>query len=245
MPDRRALLTVLSLAAMPRPAWSEPFSVRAADGVVVAADLRRAAAPRRGTILLFHMAGDNRGEYDPIAPRLNAAGFDTIATDQRSGGTAHGRRNETAERVGRDPGYAAALPDLEAALAQARGQGGRVAVWGSSYSAALAFVLAARHPGEVACVLAFSPGEYIGGTSIRAAAARVACPVFVTSASDRGEEQAAAAILAASPAVLKRQHRAASRLHGSASLGPANRAGAEDNWKAVLAFLDAAMPREG
>ena len=216
--------------------------MRAGDGVIVSADARRAGGKRRGTILLFHMAGVNRGEYDPIAPRLNAAGFDTLATDQRSGGAAYGRRNETADRLGRDPGYAAALPDLEAALAWVADKGGPVLAWGSSYTAALVFVLAARHPGALAGVLAFSPGEYLTGINVRGAAERVTCPVFVTSASDRGEESAAAAILAASPAPLKRHYRARSGLHGSATLRADNRTGAEENWSQVLAFLDAVLP---
>jgi len=184
--------------------------------------------------------GTNHGEYDPIAPHLNRLGFDTLAIDQRSGGTAFGHRNETAERVGRDPGYLAALPDLEAAFAWAQTQKTPVIVWGSSYSAALVFVLASRHPGAIAALLAFSPGEYIGGISIRSAAGKVACPVFATSADDSGEEAAAAAILAASPASSKQQVRSPGGVHGSSTL---RRANAEDVWHAVESFLDRAVPR--
>jgi len=38
------------------------------------------------SILLCHQAGFNMHEYDEIAPKLNALGFNCIAVDQRSGG---------------------------------------------------------------------------------------------------------------------------------------------------------------
>jgi alpha-beta hydrolase superfamily lysophospholipase len=221
------------------------LSLRAEDGVEVTGELRKTAPPKRGTVLLFHQAGTNFAEYAPIAPRLVTVGFDTLAIDQRSGGTAYGRRNETVARIGHDPGYGAALPDLEATFAYARkdNAGDPILLWGSSYSASFVFLLAAAHPGEVAALLAFSPGEYISGTSIRAAAAKVTCPVFVTSASNPEEESAAAAIFGAVTAKLKRQYRPQNGVHGSATLrADRNPAGAEANWQAVIAFLDAAVP---
>jgi len=51
-------------------------------------------------------------------------------------------------------------------------------VWGSSYSAALVFLLAARHPGDVNGVVAFSPGEYLSkGTAVRDAARKAEVPL--------------------------------------------------------------------
>jgi len=236
---RRTLFLAAVSAVAAVPASAAPPPLQAADGVHIAAAHQIAAGTRRGIVLLFHQAGTNHGEYDPIAPRLNRMGFDTLAIDQRSGGTAFGHRNETAERVGRDPGYLAAMPDLEAAFTWAQTQKVPVIVWGSSYSAALVFLLAARHPRAIAAVLAFSPGEYIGGVSIRSAAGKVACPVFATSADDPSEEAAAAAILAASPSPLKRQIRSPGGVHGSSTL---RRANAEDVWRAVDAFLNQAVP---
>jgi alpha-beta hydrolase superfamily lysophospholipase len=233
-----SLLTMLP--AFARAAAPEAVTFRAADGVVVHGDLYRPAGAPRGVLLLFHQAGANRLEYAPIAPKLAALGWIALAIDQRSGGDLFGGRNLTAASVRGDPGYLAALPDLEAALGFARAQwpGVRPAVWGSSYSAALVFLLAARHPAEVSAVLAFSPGEYLPGASVRAAAAHVAVPIYVTSASDPEEEQAAAAILAASPAAGKRQARAKIGVHGSATLRPdVNPRGAEANFGDVDAFL--------
>jgi len=241
---RRRTLPFLAGLAVPQAASAVPERLEAADGVALSAEFTLTATARsRGTILLFHMAGSNRGEYAAIAPELARRGFATLAIDQRSGGDAFGQRNETAAAVGRDPGYRAALPDLEAALGWARARGGpdRVLVWGSSYSAALVFLLAAARP--VSAVLAFSPGEYLRGASVRDAAARVSCPVFVTADADPTEEAAAAAILAAVPGSPKRQHRPQAGAHGSSILrADRNPRGAAAAWAAVGAFLDEVAP---
>jgi alpha-beta hydrolase superfamily lysophospholipase len=232
------------LPAFARAAAPEPVNFPAADGVVVHGDLYRPGGPPRGVLLLFHQAAASRAEYAPIAPKLAALGWLALAIDQRSGGGYFGGHNLTAAGVRGDQGYMAALPDLEAALAFARAQwpAWRPAVWGSSYSAALVFLLAARHQADISAVLAFSPGEYLSGASVAAAAARVAVPIYVTSASDPDEVSAAAEILAASPAKVKRQHRAAVGVHGSATLrADSNTAGAEANFADVTGWL-AALP---
>ena len=124
-----------------------------------------------------------------------------------------------------------------AALAWGKKQGTPVILWGSSYSAALVFGIAADP--AVKAVLAFSPGEYLGDDAPVAAAARqIKAPIFVTSASDVGEILAANAILAASPATTKQQHVPATGVHGSSTLIlKRNPTGAAANWTEVLAFL--------
>jgi dienelactone hydrolase len=240
MPSRFVLaLLFILLPQLARAA--EPVTFPAFDGVMVHADLYRPQGKPRGVLLLFHQAGSSRAEYIPIAPKLAALGWLALAVDQRSGGSYFGGRNLTAAGVRGESSYLAALPDLEAALAWSRVQwpAFRPAAWGSSYSAALVFLLAARHPADVSAVLAFSPGEYLSGASVRAAAAHVTAPIYVTSASDADEEEAAAAILVASPATVKRQDRAKSGVHGSATLRPdANPEGAAANFAAVAGWLD-------
>lgn len=250
MTHRRTILALapiaLAGAAPVRARAAETVTLRAADGLAVQGTSTEALRnPPRGTVLLFHMAGSNRAEYAPIAPALARRGFASLAIDQRSGGAAFGARNETAGAFGRDPGYLAALPDLEAALAWARASGdGRILLLGSSYSAALVFLLAARHPKAVAAVMAFSPGEYLRGASVREAAARLTCPVFVASAADSAEIAAARAILAAAhgadPAV---QHVPEAGPHGASLLRPdRNPRGAEAAWRALDRFLEVASP---
>lgn len=243
---RRDIAMLAAGSLLPGLAMAAPVGLRAADGLAVTGEtLSAARTPARGMVLLFHMAGSNLGEYATIAPALTRRGFDTLAIDQRSGGAGWGRRNETAARLPRDPGFIAALPDLEAALAHARERQprGRVLVVGSSYSAALVFLLAARAGPAVSAVLAFSPGEYLSGVSVRAAASRVACPVFVSQDSDGSEEAAAAAILAVVPGSPKRQFRPVAGAHGASILRPdRNPRGAAAAWAAVDAFLDEIAP---
>ena len=233
--------TALLLGAGIGLALAEPVSFPASDGLSVDGDFTAAQGAPNGVILLFHQAGSNHAEYAPIAPRLAALGWSSLAIDQRSGGGLFGHTNTTAARAGRDPGYAAALPDLEGALAYARAKapGQRIVVWGSSYSAALVFVLAAKHPDDIAGVLAFSPGEYIAGMSISAAAAKIRVPIFVTSASDRDEEHEAAHIIGASPANIKVDYVPSHGVHGSSTLREdRNPSGMAENWRAVQGFLD-------
>lgn len=212
-----------------------PITLTAADGVKVAGLYYRAPRPK-ALILLFHQADSSKAEYATIAPRLVAAGYNALAIDQRSGGDLFGP-NETAAALGHSADYAEARRDLEAALTWAKKQGLPVILWGSSYSAALVFRVAADP--AVDAVLAFSPGEYLGdGAPVATAARKLKAPIFVTSASDAGEIAAAKAILDASPATAKKQHIPATGVHGSSTLIPdRNPAGAGANWDAVLAFL--------
>ena len=166
----------LAAAGVAHAAGGEPVVLRAADGVTVYGEVWRAAGAKPPLIVAFHQAESSSAEYAPIAPRLVAAGFTVLAIDQRSGDGAFGGSNRTAAALGRAASYDEALPDLAAALAWAKAdaKGAPVIVWGSSYSAALAFVLAAAHPGDVDAIVAFSPGEYLAGKqTVRSAAAKL------------------------------------------------------------------------
>ncbi len=241
----RGLILVISLVS--GACGLGPVSARAAEPVTLTADDGLAvygtytpARTAKALVLLFHQAGSGRGEYATIAPRLAAQGFASLAIDQRVGGSLFGR-NQTAAGVKGPATYADAERDLKAALAWANGKNLPVVLWGSSYSAALVFVLAAENPGKVAAVLAFSPGEYLGGDSrVRTAAARVSVPVFVTTAQDADEVAAARTILAAAPARTKVQFiPVRGGIHGSSTLiASRNRSGAPAVWQAISSFLD-------
>jgi dienelactone hydrolase len=237
----RSIAGLLLMLAFAGPAVAEPVTLTAADKVKVFATYYGDADKAKPVILLFHQAGSNSGEYATIAPRLNALGFNALALDQRSGGTAWGRDNQTSKALRGNIGFEQALPDLEAALDWARSDGrtGKIVVWGSSYSASLAFLLAAKHPDRIAGLLAFSPGEYFGRRDIvRQAAMKVAVPIFVTSASEAGEIAEAKAIIDAAPAKVKVQYRPKTGIHGSSTLrADRNPYGAAENWQAVEQFL--------
>jgi len=232
----------LVLAVANAGAAAEPVVLRAADGVTVYGQLWRAAGAKPPLVVAFHQAGSSSAEYAPIAPRLVEAGFTVLAIDQRSGGDAFGGTNRTAAALGRAATYDEALPDLAAALAwaQADARGAPVVVWGSSYSAALVFVLAATHPGDVSAIVAFSPGEYLSGKqTVRDAAAKVDVAVWIDQASSADEVARSAAILKAVKASDKHQFNARVKsTHGSSTLrADTNPTGAETHWQAVLAFL--------
>jgi dienelactone hydrolase len=231
-------------ATAPAEKATEPVTLTAADGVKVLGTWYRADNPK-ALILLFHQAGSSSGEYATIAPKLVDLGYSALAIDQRAGGGLFGE-NRTVKALGHEAGYLDAKADLEAALAWAQAKKLPVLLWGSSYSAALVFLVAAERPQGVIGVLAFSPGEYLGNeTMVKAAAAEVQVPVFVTSAKDPKEIAAARAIAGAVHTVgttlfVPQQ----GGVHGSSTLIPSrDPAGAEENWAAVRAFLRRVAPR--
>jgi alpha-beta hydrolase superfamily lysophospholipase len=242
--QKRTFYLLALVAASPLSAAE--LTLQAADGVrIFATETQAQTARPRGTIPLFHQAGSSRHEYDAIASRLAAEGFDTIAIDQRVGGDLFGEDNQTAAALGHEVGYTAALPDLEAALAYAKLKhpGGKILVWGSSYSASLVFLLAAGHPSDIAAVLSFSPGEYFDGVSVAASAARVHVPVFIDTAASAEERSAAAGIYAAVPSAMKQQYRARHGVHGSSTLlHDKDPKGDAENWRAVEGFLAVVAP---
>ncbi len=117
----------------------------------------------------------------------------------------------------------------------------------SSYSAALVFLLAARHPGDVNGVVAFSPGEYLENkTAVRDAARKVEVPVYIDQASGSDEVGQSAQILRAVKSADKQQLLSKSNsTHGSSTLRvDANPAGAETHWMGVLTFLKRCAPTD-
>jgi len=218
----------------------QPITLTASDGVKVHGSFYEAAKPK-ALILLFHQAGSSKDEYATIAPRLLAAGYSALAIDQRSGGELYGP-NETAKALGREADYLEARPDLQAALDWARHQKLPIILWGSSYSSALIFPLAAGDPQGIVALLSFSPGEYFDADKhmIRAAAAKLKVPVLIASTNSQEEVGEADPIMAALP-----KNAANVRLipehavHGSSMLiAKRNPEGAESSWRAVLAFLN-------
>ncbi len=210
------------------------------DGTIVYGDFFAAPGTAHGTILLFHQARSNRGEYATITPDLVKAGYNVLAIDQRAGAAAWNRLNLTAQGASADrTSYTKTLADLQAALTYAAALPARpIIAWGSGYSASLVFLLAAAHPDLVAGVLAFSPAENFAEASVREAASKLKCPVFITSSSDPGEIADAKRLFDAIPAGAKTHFIPQHGLTGSPTLRrEANPRGAAENWTAVQTFL--------
>lgn len=219
------------------PGPARDVELEASDGTVVHGRLYPLTGGPSPIVLLFHQAGSNAGEYEPIAPRLQALGFAALAIDQRSGGKRFGRGNRTVQaRGGESTGFSAAYPDLEAALAWARDQGHpHVLAWGSSYTAALVFRLGVEHGDELTALLAFSPGEYLGrkGMVTEWATQCSSLPIFVTSAASEAAE-----VEAIAKAAKATWYVPAKGVHGSSILRPdRNPAGDEEVWSEVEGFL--------
>lgn len=217
------------------------ITLKASDGVTIFGNLYESPNPR-AMILLFHQADGSKDEYSSIGPRLAAMGYSALAIDQRTGGKQFGE-NETMTKAGlTDPdAFLAAMPDLQAALDWGSAKRLPVIIWGSSYSASLTFPLAVQNPGKVAAILAFSPGEYFPDPKlIRTAAAQVKLPVFITqamTAQELADSKPVFEALSGSDKTLFEAKRGS--FHGSLALSSnLNKAGAEENWQAVAAFLD-------
>jgi alpha-beta hydrolase superfamily lysophospholipase len=213
-------------------------TLHARDGTLIAGLVYEAPNPK-AVVLLFHQAGSSKAEYATIAPRLVSAGYTALAIDQRSGGSLFGP-NETATRLATSASYDQAKPDLVAALDWAKTKHLPVVLWGSSYSAALVFEVAAEHPREVAAVVAFSPGEYLDDShAVARASAHISIPIYVTSSPAPDEVRAAEEIATASPAKIKTQFVPKFGVHGASTLiADRDPKGASENWAHVLAFLD-------
>lgn len=226
---------------------AEPLQVdfRTSDNLRIYGDLYESHKGKSAPIiLLFHQAGgDARGEYSGIAARLVDVGYNVLAVDQRSGGDRFGGTNRTvAELQGQEFGYCDVYPDLEAALRFVREKnfGGPLAAWGSSYSAALVFQLAAKNPTEVDAVLGFSPasgkpladcdpGDYLDDIAVPVLALRPQREFEIDSVREQMRKFEQAGI---------RTHVANPGVHGSSMLDP-SRVGApvDDTWSVVLTFL--------
>lgn len=240
-PDRTEPMQPTGGATVPSAETIQSVTLQADDGVKVFGTYYP-AQDAKALILLFHQANSNKNEYATIAPRLVEAGYSALAIDQRSGGDMFDGRNRTVAELGRSDDYVDAKRDLAAALGWAEDKQLPVILWGSSYSASLLFVVAAESNAKVAGLMAFSPGEYFDGEDIVGrAAAKVTVPVFVTSAGDSEEIAAARAIFDAVASPRRTQFVPTSGgAHGSSTLISARNArGAEENWRAVVAFLEA------
>lgn len=180
-------LWALASVSIAHPGHEPDLTPTTEDGVVIHGYVHEAENPTdRPVILLFHQGGSNaRGEYGEINNWLGTAGYTTIGWDLRVGGSEYGSLNLTAEALPGDatPDYCDAAADVDTAIAASKAAGfsGPFILWGSSYSGALVFGAAARHPGDVAGVIAFSPatGAPLADCLARETASAIEAPKMV------------------------------------------------------------------
>jgi pimeloyl-ACP methyl ester carboxylesterase len=155
-----------------------------ADGLNVVAD-KYFVHDTLPWILLFHQSGSSRGEFREIAPKLIRLDYNALAVDLRHGKEINYVTNETslaAQVMDLPRTMTDAREDMLAAMEWVKGQSDKPFVlFGSSYSASLAMILARDNPGTSA-VIAFSPGEFFGAPNlVRNAVRNLDIPVFLAS----------------------------------------------------------------
>lgn len=237
----------LVLLMLPALAMAD-MTFKAADGEPVHTTLTQAKAGATGQAiaLLFHQAGGNRHEYDAIAPRLNAMGFDTLALDQRSGGSLFNHQNQTVQARGSSGSYGAAYADLEGALSWAQADDYKTIVAvGSSYSASLTLRLAAQNGQALTAAAVFSPGEYFDDRNVvKQAVARIRIPVYITTGPD--EQANVDEVLQQADSAMITRYQPTHGVHGASTLDPArDPAGARANWASFSAFMARYAPTGG
>ncbi len=249
----KALTSIcLLLVAVNVCAASEQVSFDTADGVRVYGDIYRSAEGDSAPIILqFHQGGgDARGEYGLIASRLLENGYNVLAIDQRAGGDRFDSVNRTMAALdGKEYGYCDAYPDLEAALGYVReeGFGGPLAIWGSSYSAALVFQLGVKNRDEVSAILGFSPasGPPLAECSLLPYLSQLTIPALVLRPQSEFEIESVQAQMQEFEAHDIQTYIANPGVHGSSMLN-AERVGesTEAAWEVVLKFLAANLSTE-
>ena len=154
------------------------------DGLIVVAD-NYFVNDTLPWILMFHQSGSSRGEYREIAPKLIKLGFNALAVDLRHGKEINFVPNQTSINAKREDfpqTMTDARLDMLAAIDWVKGRSEKPAIlFGSSYSASLAMILARNNP-AVSAVVAFSPGEFFGAPDLVQNAVRnLEVPVFLAS----------------------------------------------------------------
>lgn len=152
------------------------------DGLEITADFYQ-ADPFQPYVIFMHQARSSRGEYKEIAPRFVKMGYNCLVVDLRSGGEMNFVQNETANRANEENlpnSMIDARRDVAAAIDYAfKASGRQVILFGSSYSATLALEESKSDP-KVQAVIAFSPGEYFPGHSVKETLNGLRKPYFVT-----------------------------------------------------------------
>ena len=163
-----AALLVSTALSLPLLARAQRVTLRAADGVTLSAAWYEPAFRPAPAVVLVHMLGRSRRDWDGVASRLAGAGIGALAIDLRG----HG---ESAQPAGGadPPDYSTLVQDVEAARRYLAGRAdvhpSRIGLAGASMGANLVALAAAADAG-VASVALLSPSLDYRGLRIEAAA---------------------------------------------------------------------------
>jgi alpha-beta hydrolase superfamily lysophospholipase len=139
-----------AVTPLPTPAEPQPLVIAAPDGTSLSASFYPPVSQPAPGVLLLHMLGGRKDDWDTFARELQKQGFAALALDLRG----HGQSGGTAD-------WAKAPGDVKAAWAAMIGRpevdGKRSAIVGASIGANLALIVGANN-GDVAAVAALWPG---------------------------------------------------------------------------------------
>ena len=117
----------------------------------------------------------------------------------------------------------------------------KIILWGSSYSSSILFYMGSEHHKNLSGILCFAPGNYfkINNKELKTFAAKITCPVFVTSAKNEYKNWKGIydAIKSDKSNFLPQDQ----GKHGSKALW-ADNPSHQDYWKAVKQFLKKIEP---
>lgn len=235
-----SLLLLLTCWAQSAVLAQSRLSFASGDGLAVYAD-HYFADISYPYIILFHQLESSRGEYREIAPRLNKLGYNCLAVDLRTGGEINFIRNET---ILNSPSGSSSQrlfeskKDMEASIDFVKSLSGKKAVlFGSSFSASLALILAAERE-DVLAVVAFSPGEYFSGNpNVSNKLSQLTKPAFIAAA--RSERKIVLEMTRTIPPARKTLFfpSSAEGSHGAKSLFEKEK-GNGDYWLALMMFFN-------
>jgi dienelactone hydrolase len=180
-----AVLVVVTLSgAGASMAAERRVSLRSDDGVLLSAGWHEPSVRPAPAVILVHMLGRSRRDWDLVASRLAAAGIGALALDLRGHGESqYVPRPDTPADLG------AMLADITAArrylATRPEVQPGRIGLAGASLGASLA-VLAAAETASVTSVALLSPSLDYRGLRIEAAARKVARPMLLVASDEDG-----------------------------------------------------------
>lgn len=170
-----ALLTGCGQSVRPAPlppsSMPEKVQFTTSDGVTIVGTYTPGSAPK--AVLLLHMLPATKESWDPIVPRLVAAGFHTLAIDLRGHGESRVRGDEAIDyREFSDAEHQASRKDVDAALVWLQAKGitqDKIGVVGASIGANLALDALSRYVRLPTAVL-LSAGLNYRGIETRPAA---------------------------------------------------------------------------
>jgi dienelactone hydrolase len=181
-----AALLLATMAGLLDPAplhsYSQRISLRAEDGTTLAATWHEPSSRPAPAVILVHMLGRSRRDWDEFGSRLAAAGIGALAIDLRGhGDSAQGPAAEGS-------GYSVMVQDLAAAkrflVTRSDVVPSRIGILGASIGANLAVLEGAADP-TIASLALLSPSLDYRGLRIEAAAKKYANrPMLLVSSDD-------------------------------------------------------------